>query len=563
MERTGYCAALAIVTGSFEIASFMPESSRRRKSAVIVGGGPAGLTAALELLRQSEIDAQIFDCDTQVGGISKTVEYRGNRMDLGGHRFFSKSDWVMRWWQEILPVTADQAGSVTPQRLAYQGEWRDIEPVIGNPASPDAVMLIRQRLSRIFYRRRFFEYPLKLNANTLRNMGLLETFRIGLSYGRSQLIRRSPETSLEDFLVNRFGNRLYRTFFKDYTEKVWGVPCEKIAAEWGAQRIKGLSVTKAVVHALTSSFRSSADTAQKRTETSLIERFLYPKLGPGQMWEEVARQIVLRGGGIHLRHRIVGIERNRSAITAVTVRDESSGSCRRMTCDYLISTMPVSDLTGMLQPDDAEVIRVASQLPYRDFITVGLLVKRMKITGPKSANVRKNGMPADNWIYIQEPDVKIGRLQIFNNWSPALVLDPDTIWLGLEYFCREGDELWSMDDARFIDFAAAELEKIGLIDRCDVLDATLVRVPKAYPAYFGEYSQFGRIRSYLEQYSNLYPVGRNGMHRYNNQDHSMLAAKAAVTAIINGGRGKSEIWQINVDDAYHEEIDDAGAATPR
>jgi len=534
----------------------MSNSNRHEKTAIIVGAGPAGLTAALELLRQSNIKPLVFERDTQVGGISKTVVYRGNRMDLGGHRFFSKSDWVMRWWQEILPIAAGQVESAAELRITYQGESRDIVPATLSPASPEAVMLVRQRLSRIFYRRRFFDYPLKLNTNTLSNMGLLETLRIGLSYGRSQMIQRSPETSLEDFFVNRFGNRLYRTFFKDYTEKVWGVPCEKIAAEWGAQRIKGLSVTKAVTHALTRSFRSSADTAQKRTETSLIERFLYPKLGPGQMWEEVARQISLRGGGIHLQHRVVGIERNGSAISAVTLRDETSETCRRVPCDYLISTMPVRDLTAMLQPDDADVIRVADRLPYRDFMTSGLLVKKMKTMTVRGTAALTNGMPADNWIYIQEPDVKIGRLQIFNNWSPALVSDPDTIWLGLEYFCEEGDELWSMEDARFIDFAAAELEKIGLIDRRDVLDGTLVRVPKAYPAYFGEYSQFGRVRSYLEQFSNLYPVGRNGMHRYNNQDHSMLAAKAAVSAIMNGGRGRSEIWRINAEEIYHEEIED-------
>jgi len=272
------------------------------------------------------------------------------------------------------------------------------------------------------------------------------------------------------------------------------------------------------------------------------------------MWEEVARQIGLRGCAVHLRHRIVGVERKASAITAVAVRDEMSGTTRQVPCDYLISTMPVRDLTAMLQPDDADVIRIADRLPYRDFMTVGLLLKKMKTTAAKPGSAWNNGMPPDNWIYIQERDVKIGRLQIFNNWSPALVSDPDTIWLGLEYFCREDDELWTMENARFIDFAAAELEKIGLIDRRDVLDGTVVRVPKAYPAYFGEYSRFGRLRSYLEQFSNLYPVGRNGMHRYNNQDHSMLAANGVVTAIINGGQGKSEIWNVNAEDDYHEEI---------
>ena len=525
-----------------------------KRTAVVAGAGPAGLTAALELLRRSDIMPLVFEVDNQVGGISKTVNYHGNRMDLGGHRFFSKSDWVMRWWQEILPVAEDQMDPQKTLRISYQRESRDFMPEILAPSSADAVMLVRQRLSRIFYRRRFFDYPLKLNSSTLKNMGLMETLRIGLSYSQSQLIHRSPENTLEDFFINRFGDRLYRTFFKSYTEKVWGVPCEEISAEWGAQRIKGLSVTKAIAHALSSPFRSSADTFQKHTETSLIERFLYPKFGPGQMWEEVARQVALRGGDIHLRHRLVGIERDGMRITAVKVRDESTETVRRVPCDFFISTVPIRDLAALLEPSDSAVIRIADRLPYRDFMTAGLLLSKMKSPGKRANQNPGNGMPPDNWIYIQEPDVKIGRLQVFNNWSPALVSNPDTIWLGLEYFCREGDDLWSMDNGRFIEFAAAELEKIGMIDRRDVLDGTVVRVPKAYPAYFGEYSEFGKVRAYLEQFSNLYPVGRNGMHRYNNQDHSMLAANSAVSSIINRGAGKSEIWRINSEDEYHEEI---------
>src|SRR5580698_3191432 len=241
-----------------------------KKIAVIAGAGPAGLTAALELLRRSNITPIVIEADAQVGGISKTINYLGNRMDLGGHRFFSKSDWVMRWWQEILPIAAGQYEVGESLRMTYQGQSHDVEPGMPASASSDAVMLIRHRLSRIFYRRRFFDYPLKLNANTLSNMGAIETLRIGLSYGRSQMIKRSPETSLEDFFVNRFGDRLYRTFFKDYTEKVWGVPCQDISAEWGAQRIKGLSVAKAIRHAIAKPFRSSVDTAQRRAETSLI-----------------------------------------------------------------------------------------------------------------------------------------------------------------------------------------------------------------------------------------------------------------------------------------------------
>ncbi len=539
----------------------MPPVEKSGEIAVIAGAGPAGLTAALELLRRSGITPLVFEADAQVGGISKTVNYRGNRMDLGGHRFFSKSDWVMRWWQEILPVVTDGRDPDQALRLTYQRQSRDIVPAAfgtasAGAASADAVMLVRQRLSRIFYRRRFFDYPLKLNASTLKNMGLLETLRIGLSYGQSQLLHRSPEVSLEDFFVNRFGDRLYRTFFKDYTEKVWGVPCQEISAEWGAQRIKGLSVRKALAHAVSSPFRSAGDTSQKQTETSLIERFLYPKFGPGQMWEEVARQVAERGGLIHLNQRIVGIERRNLEIVAVMVRDELTGAARRVPCDCLVSTLPVRDLAAMLEPEDREVVRIAEGLPYRDFMTAGLLLRRMKLQRNGTDRGAANGMPPDNWIYIQEPDVKIGRLQVFNNWSPALVADPETIWLGLEYFCREGDALWSMDDARFLDFAAAELEKIGMIDRRDVLDGTVVRVPKAYPAYFGEYGRFAKVRDYLERFSNLYPVGRNGMHRYNNQDHSMLAANGAVNAILDGGRGKSAIWQINAEEAYHEEIEE-------
>ena len=518
------------------------------KVAVIAGAGPAGLTAALEMLRRSDVTPIVFEAEGQVGGISKTVNYRGNRMDLGGHRFFSKSDWVMRWWQNILPVAEEHSGSAV--RIGYQQQTKDFVPEILGAASSDAVMLVRQRLSRIFYRRRFFDYPLKLNANTLGNMGLVETLRTGMSYAQARLTQRSPERSLEDFFINRFGDRLYRTFFKSYTEKVWGVPCEEISAEWGAQRIKGLSVTKALAHALRAPFRAGADTAQKGTETSLIERFLYPRLGPGQMWEVAAERIVAAGGTICLRHRIVGIHRTGMRVVAVDVRDEASGEVRRVPCDYFISTMPVKELTQLLQPESPEVVAIAGTLPYRDFMTAGLLVKRMR-TGRGAAAA--NGMPPDNWIYIQEPDVRLGRLQVFNNWSPALVADPATIWLGLEYFCAEGDELWGMRDGAFVDFASGELEKIGLIQREDVLDGTVVRVPKAYPAYFGSYGEIGHVRAWLDQLTNVFPVGRNGMHRYNNQDHSMLAAKAAVDCIVAGSLDKTSLWSVNVDDEYHEE----------
>jgi protoporphyrinogen oxidase len=513
-----------------------------KKIAVIAGAGPAGLTAALELLRRTDITPMVIEADTQVGGIAKTINYRGNRMDLGGHRFFSKSDWVMRWWQEILPVADNQAQPSRQLTIHYQGRSRDLTLDRSSPASADAVMLVRRRLSRIFYRRRFFDYPLTLNASTVKNLGFAETLKVGLSYGHARLRARSPEVSLEDFLINRFGARLYRTFFRDYTEKVWGVPCREISAEWGAQRIKGLSVSKVIAHALSRPFRDSSDAAQKGTETSLIERFLYPKFGPGQMWEEVARRVTALGGVIHLQQRVVGIARAASKVVGVEVLDEATGVVRHVPCDHFLSTMTVKDLVAMLKPEDARIAQTAAGLPYRSFMTAGLLLHSM----------RGRPTPSDNWVYIQEPDVRIGRLQIFNNWSPALVADPGTVWLGLEYFCDQGDDLWVKRDEEFLNFAAGELEKIGLIDRKDVIGGTVVRVPCAYPAYFGTYRQFGDLRNYLDRFSNLYPIGRNGMHRYNNQDHSMLAADAAVAAIAQTAP-KEAIWNVNAEEAYHEE----------
>ena len=514
------------------------------KTALIAGAGPAGLTAALELLRHTDVKPIVIEADAQVGGISKTINYRGNRMDLGGHRFFSKSDWVMDWWQSILPVQADtQAESLT-----YHGQTRSFAPT-HTSAHPDDVMLVRPRLSRIYYRRRFFDYPLRLSRQTFANLGPVYTAQIGLSYALTRLAPRKPERSLADFLHNRFGDKLYRTFFKDYTEKVWGVSCDEISAEWGAQRIKGLSISRAVIHALRRPFQTEG-TRQKGVETSLIERFLYPKFGPGQMWEKVADEVIKRGGELHLRQRVVAIERNNDRVLSATVQDEN-GARRTIPCDYFLSSMPVKDLVLQLQAPDAEVERVASALPYRDFMTAGLLVRRMKPTRTAGA-LTANGMPADNWIYVQEPDVKLGRLQIFNNWSPALVADPNTIWLGLEYFCNEGDDLWSMTDPAFLEFAASELEKIGLIDRADVIDGTVVRVPKAYPAYFGEYQNIGRVRAWLDGLTNLFPIGRNGMHCYNNQDHSMLAAKEAVTCIATGSSDKGALWAVNSEAEYHE-----------
>jgi protoporphyrinogen oxidase len=517
-------------------------------TAVIIGAGPAGLTAALELLRRTDVRPIVIEASDGVGGISRTVNFKGYRMDLGGHRFFSKSDWVMNWWQEILPL--EPGAATASATISYRNAHRtlDLETTPAACADADKVMLLRRRLSRIYFLRKFFDYPLKLNVATVANLGPLRFTRVCLSYAWASLFPRRPEKSLEDFLVNRFGRELYRMFFKSYTEKVWGVPCEEISAEFGAQRIKALSLRKAVLHMLKQAVPAGSRRERPATETSLIERFLYPKFGPGQLWEEVAARVREGGGEVRMLTVAEVVRTAGGRATEIVVRDLQTNRTHALTADYVISTMPVCDLVAGLDPPAPEdVRRIAAELPYRAFITVGMLVHKMK--------GRRAGyhFPPDNWIYVQESDVRLGRLQIFNNWSPALVQDPTKVWLGLEYFCSQDDELWTLSDTDMRALATKELEKIDLIDAADVIDATVVRVPKAYPAYFGSYSEFGRVRAHLDSIANIFLVGRNGMHRYNNQDHSMLTAKAAVEAIASGRADKDAIWSINVDDEYHEQ----------
>lgn len=521
--------------------------------AIIIGAGPAGLTAAYELLHRTDIKPVIFEMSDDVGGLAKTVNYKGNRMDIGGHRFFSKSDRVMQWWNNILPLQ----GKPTCEDLidiTYHNETRSLglNPNGPDPEKEDKVMLIRNRLSRIFFLRKFFDYPISLSAKTANNLGILRMTRIALSYLRARLFPISEVKSLEDFFINRFGRELYLTFFRDYTEKVWGVPCNQIKAEWGAQRIKGLSVTKTILHAVRKGFSKDTSISQKGTETSLIERFLYPKHGPGQMWEEVAKIVIDKGGELHKNRQVVGLEYDGAAtIRAIKVRNGETGDVKRYTGDYFFSTMPVKELINSIEgPVPESVQEIANGLVYRDFITVGLLLRKLRI---ENSAAGKNHSVRDNWIYIQEPEVEVGRLQIFNNWSPYLVKDTDTIWIGCEYFCNEGDKLWSKLDKEIISLAINELKKIDIINESDVLDSTLVRMKNTYPAYFGSYDNFHFIREFTDKIENLFLVGRNGMHRYNNQDHSMLTAMIAVENIINGVKTKDNIWAVNLDEEYIEE----------
>jgi len=524
------------------------------RTAIIIGAGPAGLTAAFELLAHTDIHPIVLEATDDVGGIARTVNYKGNRIDIGGHRFFSKSDRVMQWWEKILPFQAPENGD-GDLRISYQNSSRSVRAAgpAADPAATDLVMLVRPRVSRIFFQRQFFPYPISLSVGTLRKLGLGQTIRIGFSYLRVRVAPLREEKSLEDFFINRFGRELYLTFFKDYTEKVWGVPCSEIKPEWGAQRIKGVSMSSALWHAVRSLLVSDASIAQKGAETSLIERFLYPKFGPGQMWQEVARMVRERGGEVHLHREVVRIHSAGKQVLGVDVRDTATGEVSRLNGDAVFSTMPVRELVRAFDAEvPAEVARVAAGLAYRDFITVGLLLRKLKVRGEARPGLPA-GLVPDNWIYVQERDVKIGRLQIFNNWSPFMVRDPDTVWVGLEYFCNEGDALWSMPDDELKRFAAGELAHIEIIDTADVLDAVVIRVPKTYPAYTGTYEEFDRVREWADQHPNLFLIGRNGMHRYNNQDHSMLTAMTAVENLRDGVAAKDNIWAVNTEDDYHEE----------
>ncbi|OHB59885.1 MAG: hypothetical protein A2173_12045 [Planctomycetes bacterium RBG_13_44_8b] len=504
----------------------MPQNNSANKIALIIGAGPAGLTAALELLDKTDIKPLIFEKSGDIGGISKTINYKGNRIDIGGHRFFSKSDRIMKFWLDIMPLQSEQKEN-------------------------DEVMLLRKRISRIFFMRKFFDYPISLTIKTVLNLGLLRTFIIGISYIKARIFKIKEEKSLEDFLINRFGKALYKTFFKDYTEKVWGVSCDKIQPEWGAQRIKGLSIARAIKHAVKAAIRRDASIGQKEIETSLITQFLYPKFGPGQLWEKAAEIIKSKGGQIYLNHTVTGIEHQDNKVVSLKVIDANNEQ-KTFKADLVFSTMPVKDLIeAMGQNVPQNVKEVAAGLCYRDFVTVGLLVKKLKIKNDTDIKTTNDIVP-DNWIYIQEKDVKIGRLQIFNNWSPYMVADENTVWLGLEYFCNQGDELWNLPDEQFKTMAASELEKIGIIDRRDVLDSVVIRIEKTYPAYFGSFDRFDIIRNYTDNFDNLFLIGRNGMHRYNNQDHSMLTAITAVENVVKGIKSKDNIWQVNSEEDYHE-----------
>ena len=537
-----------------------------KRIAVIAGAGPAGLTAAWELLARTDVHPVVIEPTAAIGGIARTHVHNGNRIDIGGHRFFSKSERVMKWWFSMLPPQGAPAADDIAQRHAvdlaaevvlrilaseFTSRVREERRPAPDPEREDRVMLHRSRLSRIYFARHFFPYPLIITLTVGWRLGLVNTALITLSYLWAKLFPRRDETFLDAFFINRFGRRLYETFFRGYTEKVWGVKCREIRADWGAQRIKGLSLKRAVVHAVRDLLSSDFRKQQHRRETSLITRFWYPKLGPGQMWETVAEQI--RGAGGEIRHgaRVVSVQVRDSRVWRVRVRDEVTGQCEDLACDYFFSTMPVRELVAMVEPAPPPTVQeVAAGLCYRDFLTVGILLDRLHV-------LEKGKLPQssvrDNWIYVQDAGVRVGRIQIFNNWSPYLAADHEhTIWIGLEYFVGQGGDLWRMPDDELVRLAVRELECVGFARAADVRDGCVLRVSNAYPAYFGSYARFDEIRRWVTSIPNLYCIGRNGMHRYNNQDHSMLTAMMAVDNIAAGSEDDSAIWDVNMEMVYGE-----------
>ena len=512
------------------------------KKALIIGAGPAGLTAAYELLTKSkDYQVVIFEETDQFGGISRTVEYKGNRMDMGGHRFFTKVPEVNEWWDKMLPrqgkPTYDDIVLDRPMQMNEGGP---------DPEKTDRVMLRRNRVSRIFFDRKFYDYPISLKAETFKNMGLIKTIECGFSYIGAMLFKRK-ENSLEDFYINRFGKKLYSMFFEYYTENLWGRHPSDIDPSWGAQRVKGVSIMAVLKNA----FRKLTGKTGGKVETSLIEEFSYPKLGPGQLWEVTADEIKKLGGTIIMNAKVTGIKKDGNHIKGVSYIMD--GKEVEIDGDIVISSMPIKDLVAGMNDVPADPARIAAGLPYRDYMTLGVLVPKLNLENKTKIKTIGNIVP-DNWVYVQDRNVKMGRFQIYNNWSPYLVKDlENTVWVGLEYFCFEGDNMWNMTEDEFAKMAIGEMVTLNLISSADeVMDYHMERVKKAYPAYFDTYEEMDKLIEYLDTIDNLYCVGRNGQHRYNNIDHSMCTSFEVVKNIISGKTDRSNIWNVNTEKEYHE-----------
>ena len=512
------------------------------KRVVIIGAGPSGLSAAYHLLKNTKkFEVIILEEDKNVGGISKTILYHGNRMDLGGHRFFTKNSKINELWKSLLPP--QNKPSYDDIILNNKKEY----PKVGNdPEKDKKVFLKRKRVSRIYYHKKFFDYPVNLSFKTIKNLGIKDMLISGFSYLKS-VIKKLPEDNLENFYINRFGRKLYEIFFRDYTEKLWGISPNKIDFSWGSQRVKKISISEVLVDYFKRLFKIK----NKKQQVSLINSFFYPKYGPGQMYEEMSIKIKEMGGILKLNSKVIKINKRNGKIVSVTYKENDK--IKKINLDYLVSSMPIKDLVNDMSNVPKNIKKIGTNLPYRDFLTIGLILDKLKIKNDSKIKTINDMIP-DTWIYVQSREVKLGRIQVFNNWSPYLVRDKKTISLGLEYFCLENDSFWNMDDSDLKEYARCELIKMGIIDESSsIFDYHVERVKKAYPAYFGSYKNFPKVKEYLNNINNLYCIGRNGMHRYNNMDHSIESGIVCANNIINNIIDKENIWSTNTDTDYYEE----------
>lgn len=520
-----------------------------KKNIVIIGAGPAGLTTAYQLLKlnKNDYNVTILESENMVGGISKTISLNSNYLaDTGIHRFFSKNAEVNYIWNELLPIQSKPAyDDIVLNRNKHFSKTGS------NPETDDLSMLIKDRLTRIYYHDNFFDYPVSLSFNTIKNLGFIKMIKILFSYLKACIFKKN-EDSLENFYINRFGKELYKTFFKDYTTKVWGIDPYNISADWGAQRVKGISIFGIIKDMFNKFFKNKSS---KNTETSLIEEFLYPKLGAGQMWSVMAEKITKMGGNIILNSKVIKINQKNNVISSIDYM--SNNVSHTINLDILVSSMPIKDLFVSMGNEniDLEIYNAATNLPYRDFIVVYLVVNNLNLKNNTNIKTIGNIIP-DDWIYIQDSNVKLGRIQIFNNWSPYLFKNKEDlankILISLEYFASENDDLWNKSESEMIKFAENEAIKIGIIEKNHTIASKSLKISKAYPSYFGTYKDIDKIKKYLLNIENLYCVGRNGQHRYNNMDHSMLTGIETAKLIINNNSNKEKIWNVNTEKEYHE-----------
>ena len=503
-----------------------------KKIALILGAGAAGITAAYKLATESNIKPIVIESENVIGGLARTLDFDGLKADIGPHRFFTKDEKVMNLWQDILPLQGFGArDDIQLNRI------NDFKNGIINPECENSVFLRRRRYSRIYYSKKFFDYPVKMNVRTVLNLGLIKTIVAGFSYIKSCFFKRE-ERNLEDFMINRFGKVLYEMFFEFYTHKVWGRHPQNISKEWGEQRIKGLSLIKAILNKL-----------NIKKETSLIDEYFYPKLGAGQMWDKMAETILQKGGEIHLNSKVEGLKLENGKIISVKVRTENG--IFDYYGDYVVSSIPVDDLITGINPPSSDVIKIARGLPYRDYQLISFKVNNFNLKNNTNYATINNICP-DSWIYIQDKDVTVGRIYIPKNFSPYLSENINDLLICMEYFCNKNDYLWNMTDNEIFEYGINELIKINALkSKEDVEKSYRFKIEKAYPAYFDTYKDFGEIKEFINSVENLYLIGRNGQHKYNNMDHSTLSGIVAAEAIITGCN-KSVIWDVNTEQCYQE-----------